>query len=93
LLVLDSGFGSASNCFENGGSQQLTADFSLVSFVREHYKALAEYQKAKQQDLDSREGGCGPLPQKIDVRKLHMESTTYLERARKLLGVSPAARQ
>jgi parallel beta-helix repeat protein len=93
LLVLEGGYGSESNCFENSGPHQVTAAFSLVSFSPEHYKTLAEYQKAKRQDLDSREGGCGPLPQKIDVRKLHAETTAYAERARQILSGSPPARQ
>jgi len=92
LLVLESVYGSTNNCFENAAPQQLTADFSLVSFIHDRYKTLAEYQKVKHQDLDSREGTCGPPPQKIDVRKLHAETMSYPERAQKLLGVPSTSR-
>jgi hypothetical protein len=49
----------------------------------DHYRTLAEYQKAIGQDLHSRSGDCGPLPEKLDVRKLHAETMAYAERARK----------
>ncbi len=81
LMVFRSKYQSEGNCFENGGPGQLTADFVFV----DHYKTLAEYQRGKQQDLDSRAGGCGPLPEKIDVRKLHFETMTYAELAREIL--------
>ncbi len=85
LLVLGATYASEDNCFDNAKPEQLTADFSLFSFSPEHYKTLLDYQKAKRQDLNSREGSCGPFPKKIDVHKLHEETTTYAERARKIL--------
>jgi len=84
LLLLNSQYLSDDNCLQNGGPEQLIAHFSLVSFY-ERYKTLAEYQKSKRQELNSREGGCGQLPVKIDVHKLHTETTEYAEKARKLL--------
>jgi parallel beta-helix repeat protein len=83
LLVLDSELSSEDNCFENGTPEQHTADF-FFDWLR--YKTLAEYQQAKHQDLHAREGGCGPLPAKVDVHKLHAETKAYTERARKLLS-------
>jgi hypothetical protein len=81
LLVIQAEYDSEDNCFENGNADQLTADFVFT----EHYKTLAEYQREKHQDLNSKEGGCGPLPDKIDVRKLHKETMAYTERAREIL--------
>ena len=85
LFVIDTKFGfseyaSESNCFQKGRPEQLIADF----FYTEHYRTLLEYQKARGQDLQSRDG-CGPLPGKIDVHKLHAETLSYTERARKVL--------
>jgi hypothetical protein len=82
LLVIRSAYSAQGNCFENGGPAQLTADFFFV----QRYRTLREYQDGQRRDLDSREGGCGPLPGKIDVRHLHEETTRYAERARRLLG-------
>ena len=79
LLVIRSEYGSEDNCLESG-PEQLTADFVFV----DHYRTLADYQRGKHQDLHSRAGGCGPLPEKIDVRKLHAETTAYSERARRV---------
>ncbi len=83
LLVMRAQYRSEGNCFESRGPEQV-----LVSFHFEllRYKTLAEYQRDKSQDLLSREGGCGPLPEKVDVRKLHRETSAYTERARKLLS-------
>lgn len=84
LMVIKADYDSETNCFRNGGADQLTADFVFV----DHYKTLAEYQRGKHQDLHSREGACGTLPAKIDVRKLHAETMSYTERARKALAGS-----
>jgi parallel beta-helix repeat protein len=84
FLVIQSEFSSEGNCFERGNPEQLTADF----FFTDRYKSLSEYQKAKHQDLYSREGNCAPLPEKVDVRKLHEETMAYAERARKILSES-----
>ena len=77
-MVMRSQYSSEDNCFENGGPEQLTADF----FFTERYKTLAEYQKEKRHDLLSRQGGCGELPKKVDVRKLHAKTKAYASRAR-----------
>jgi parallel beta-helix repeat protein len=82
LMVIRAEYGSESNCFHSGGRDQLTADFVFV----DHFKRLADYQRAKRQDLHSREGACGPLPAKVDVRKLHADTTAYAERARRTLA-------
>ena len=82
LLVIQAEYASEDNCFETGSPDQLTADFVFT----EHFKTLAEYQKARRQDLHSREGGCGPMPQKVDVRRLHAETVAYAERARDILS-------
>jgi parallel beta-helix repeat protein len=84
LLVIRAEYDSNDNCFRNGAPDQLTADFVFV----DHYKTLADYQRGKHQDLHSREGTCGSLPAKIDVRKLHAETMSYTERARKKLAGS-----
>jgi parallel beta-helix repeat protein len=81
LMVIRSGYGSEDNCFENGGPEQLTADFVFI----DHYKTLADYQQGKRQDLHSRGSGCGRLSAKVDVRRLHAETLTYTERARSVL--------
>lgn len=81
LWAMRSDYTSEDNCFQNGSPDQLVADLVFLG----RYKTLAEYQKRRQQDLHSRDGGCGPLPQKVEVRKLHAETLTYTERARKIL--------
>jgi parallel beta-helix repeat protein len=83
LLVSKSRYTSQANCYESGGAEQLIAK---VDFY-ESYKSLAEFQQATNQDLDSREK-CGQLPPKIDVHKLHTETTGYAERARRILTES-----
>jgi parallel beta-helix repeat protein len=65
LLVLQSGYTSADNCFGTTGDQ-LVADFRPFGPL-DRYPSLADYQKAKGQDLQSRAGACGPLPPKHDV--------------------------
>jgi hypothetical protein len=82
LLAMRSEYNSDANCFDNGAPDQLTADFVFA----ERYGTLAEYQRSKGEDLGSREGGCGPLPEKVDVQTLHAETMAYAERARKLLS-------
>jgi parallel beta-helix repeat protein len=85
LLVIQTEYSSEENCFETGSADQLTAKFYPYR-ATDHYKTLAEYQKAIGQDLHSRGGGCGPPPEKLDVRKLHAETMAYAERARKSRG-------
>jgi len=86
LMVIRAEYGSESNCFHNGRPDQLTADFVFV----DHFKTLAEYRRAKGQDLHSRDGACGRPPAKVDVGKLHAETMGYAERARRTLAGSPA---
>ena len=83
LLVLTSQYRSEDNCFENGAPAQLTADFGSGI----GYKTLLEYRRSKGQEVGSHEGGCGRLPTKVDVRKLHAETTGYAERARKAISM------
>lgn len=88
LLVLRSGYSSESNCFQNGGADQLVADF--YPFPQgDRFKTLAEYRQSKRQDSHSREGGCHVLPQKFDVGKLHRDAMVYTEQARRILSGAP----
>ena len=82
LLVQQSDYSSDDNCFASGGPNQLISDFFFV----DHYRALADYQRGQHQDQGSREGGCGPLPAKVDVHKLDEEAKGYTERARRILS-------
>ena len=50
------------------------------------YETLIAYQRGALRDQGSRGRGCGPLPEKIDVRKLHNETMDYAERAKKILA-------
>lgn len=87
LLVLDAKFTSDQNCFEKRGPEQFLADF--FPFPRNHrFKTLREYQETKRQDLGSREDGCGPWPEKVDVQKVHAESLAYRDRALKILAAT-----
>ena len=66
ILVLQGEIDSAENCFENGQSRQVIADFfSLDNNKSRRYKTLAGYQKIGSLDMDSREVGCGPLPKVV----------------------------
>ena len=85
-VLLDAEYDSDNNCFQNGSPEQSVSHFSNVAFY-DRQKTLLEYQKVKGRDLHSREGGC-PIPQKIDVRKLHSETMTYADRARKLISAT-----
>ncbi len=82
LLAIESRPIADGNCLENRGAGQLIADLSFF----ERFDALAPYQRAALRDQGSREGACGPLPEKVDVRKLHEETTSYAEKARKILA-------
>ena len=85
LLVIQSLYSSESNCYDTGGPGELVAEF-YPYFERDRHGTLAEYQRVRRQDLSSRAGGCGALPAKVDVHRLHAEALAYLERARKLLS-------
>jgi hypothetical protein len=91
LYVWKTEFSSDENCFAIGSPDQLTARFYPFR-ATDLYKTLADYQKAIGQDLHSRAGDCGPLPEKLDVHKLHSETMAYAERARKILAESAAAK-
>lgn len=91
LLVIQTEYSSDENCFETGSPDQLTVRF-YPSRATDLHRTLAEYQKSTGKDLHSREGGCGPMPEKLDVRKLHAETMAYAGRARKILAESAAAR-
>lgn len=85
-VLLDAEYDSDNNCFQNGSTEQSVSHFSNVAFY-DRQKTLLEYQKVKGRDLHSREGGC-PIPQKIDVRKLHADTMTYADRARKMISAT-----
>lgn len=78
LLVIQSNYSSEDNCFHNGSPEQLVSDFVFTK----RYRTLAEYSKEQRQDMHSREGNCGQMTGKIDVRKLHEETKGYTERFR-----------
>lgn len=80
LLVKKSRYMSQGNCFESGGPVQLIAQLDY----HKRYGTLTEYRQAVDQDQSSGEG-CGRLPEQIDVHKLHAETSTYAERARRIL--------
>ena len=86
LMLIRSVYDGDADCFE--GPTQAVADFVF----QERYAALADLQRAKGLDLRARAGGCGALPAKLDVHKLHAETLGYAERARALLAGAPAAR-
>lgn len=97
LLALRATFSAEDDCFELDGPDQLVADFSPAE-PHGRYASLAAYRDAKRQDLHGRER-CGALPTKVDVHRLHADSTAYAERARGVLagagggaGAPPAAR-
>ena len=85
-VLLDAEYASDNNCFHNGSTEQSVSHFSNVAFY-DRQKTLPEYQKVKGRDLHSRDGGC-QVPQKIDVRKLHSDTMTYADRARKLISAT-----
>ncbi len=91
LMVMKGGYDADGNCFENGAPGQLTADFV---YGGERYATLADYQRAKRQDTGSRVGGCGALPEKIDVLRLHRQAMAYGSPSQRseALGTSPGAR-
>jgi hypothetical protein len=80
LMVIRSVYDAEDECFE--GPAQAVADFVFG----EHYAILADYQRAKRVDLHARTGSCGSPPTKVDVHKLHAETTGYAERARAILA-------
>ncbi len=83
LLVFDAEYNSDENCFERSGPDQYIAHF--IPFPREQrFKTLREYLEARHQDVGSRENACGPWPDKLDVHKMHSETTGYRERALKI---------
>jgi len=77
LYVLQSHYTSEENCFANGADGQLVADFTPFG-LQDRYLSLADYQKAKGEDMHSRCGECGPLPPKVDVHALHAVALAYL---------------
>jgi len=89
LLALNSKYASDGNCFEKRGPDQFLADF--FPYPRDQrFKTLGEYQAARRQDLGSQDEGCGPWPEKVDVRAVHAESLAYRDLALKILaGESP----
>jgi hypothetical protein len=69
LHVLQSRYASDENCFD-GPPGQLVADFTPFGHA-DRYETLAAYTTARGQDRRSRQGRCGTLPARIDVRRLH----------------------
>ncbi|TMA38750.1 MAG: right-handed parallel beta-helix repeat-containing protein [Deltaproteobacteria bacterium] len=91
VLVIESAYSAEADCYETHRPGELVAEF-YPYFERDRHATLAEYQRARHQDLSSRAGGCGPLPAKVDVHRLQAETAAYAARARKLLsGAQEAA--
>jgi parallel beta-helix repeat protein len=91
LLVIRTPYSSENNCWDARGPAQAVAEF-FPYFAADRHATLVDYQTARRQDLGSRAGSCGPLPEKPDVHRLHAETTAYAERAREILrggGKSP----
>jgi parallel beta-helix repeat protein len=84
ILSYRADYDSDDNCFAKDSPDQLIADFSFA----DRYMALAEYQKEMGQDLNSIEGNCGALPEKIDVHRLNAETKRYTPWAREKLGIA-----
>src|SRR4029079_14331866 len=80
LFVIRSAYDADDACFD--GPSELVADFVFA----DHFPALDAYQHAKHVDVHARSGDCGAPPAKIDVPRLHVETTEYTERARALLA-------
>jgi hypothetical protein len=76
LYVIQSHYTSEENCFANGCDGQLVADFTPFGPL-DRYPSLADYQKAKGEDMHSRAGSCGTLPPKFDVHALHAAALAY----------------
>jgi hypothetical protein len=75
LQVLQSAYTSEDNCFETHGAE-LVADFTPFGPL-DRYPDLASYRAARVEDSHSREGGCGPVPAKLDVHALHRQTLAY----------------
>jgi parallel beta-helix repeat protein len=82
LLVLRSDYHSEGNCFESAGSGRWIADLHFD----DRHPTLDAYRRATGEDLASRAGPCGGVPEKVDVREVHARSQGYLEAARRQLG-------
>jgi parallel beta-helix repeat protein len=80
LMIIRTPVDSEDNCF--AGPAQFVADYVFL----EHFPTLAAYQAAKAQDLHSASGPCDPAPAKVDVHRLHDETTRYVDRARTALA-------
>ena len=81
LFVRKSRYTSEANCFARKTNEGFIADLGPFT----HHRTLADYRRATNQDLASREG-CGRLPETIDVHRLHAETLAYADRAQKLLA-------
>ena len=87
LFVIQTTYSSESNCFVTEPTELVAEFFPYLE--ADHHRTLAEYQRARHNDLHSREGGCAPLPAKVDVRKLQAEAVGYAARARAVLKPAP----
>ena len=79
IMVTGSAYTSFDNCFSRAGPGRFAAHFVLDGLW---YRSLAEYRQDQSQDRGSREGECAPPPTRVDVRALHDETVTYVERPR-----------
>lgn len=90
LQVLQSRYVADDNCFANTAPAQLVADFTPFGFA-DRFPTLARYQAARGQDLASREGGCGPLPRKVDVHAMARAAAAVSSPAGGVVGGTPSA--
>jgi parallel beta-helix repeat protein len=81
LLVFGSQYESEGNCFQTGSKEQRIA---LLDYTHKPL-TLIEFQGRQRGDQGSREGECGSA-QKVDVRALHAETTSYTAKAREILA-------
>lgn len=81
LLAIRSEYTSDDNCFATSAPAQLIADL----FFNDKFATLEAYRKATGREETSRQGDCGPLPEKVDVHRLHADSLAYADRAREIL--------
>lgn len=72
LFITFSQFDSEENCFDATDEDSAIAEDYPIKF----YASLEDYRAAFGQDSYSKLG-CGPLPVKVDVQKLHRDSLEY----------------
>jgi len=85
LLVIQSDVSADENCYQRDRPAQAAADYTPYP-PNGRYDTLDALRAAQHQDTHGREGDCGARPAKVDVHRLHAETTAYAERARQVLS-------